>query len=205
MRFRLTSALTLISFSRIQSFTPKRFISSALTKAAMSTFTENPLTELWESQYALPPFSLIKPSHFESAFNLGLQEHIADVTAIAQNSDEPTFENTICQIDRSGHLLTRISSVYYNLCSSQCVPELQAIQTKFSPILAAHHSSIYTLPGLFERIDKVFNERHSSALNDEQVRLIERIHLDFVRAGAKFDESAKLRYKEIITKLAEVK
>ena len=89
-----------------------------------------------------------------------------------------------------------------NLCSSNAPPELQAVQLEVAPILAVHESKVYTLPGLFERIACVHGAVSTAALSTEQRRLVERVHLDFVRAGAKFDVASKARYSEIMERLS---
>ena len=123
---------------------------------------------------------------------------------IAQESSEATFENTCGQLDRAGGLLTRTQKIFYNLCSSCSGPELQAVQLKLAAPLAAHSLAIYTLPGLFPRIDAIHAKRESLNLSPEQLRLIERLHLDFTRAGAKFSSSDQLRYSDITKRLAEL-
>lgn len=109
----------------------------------------NPLLAEWTTPYSIPPFTEIKPEMFEPAFEVALKDHIEEVTAIAQHSDEPSFENTLVALDKVGGLLTRIQKVFYNLCSSCSSAELQAVQMKLAGPLAAHMSAIYTLPGRF--------------------------------------------------------
>jgi len=107
-------------------------------------------------------------------------------------------------LDRAGGLLTRLESVFQNLCSSCSSKELQAVEMKMASLIAAHSSSIYTFPGLFQRIDAVYTTRLEAELNPEQIRLVERIHLDFTRAGARFNSDAQSRYTEIMKMLAEL-
>lgn len=119
------------------------------------------------------------------------------------NSNElPSFENTIVAFDRAGSLLNRIYLTYSNQCSSLCPPDLQAVQLELSGPLAELDTKVKTYPGLFQRIVTVYNERHNLNLNLEQIRLVERIHLDFIRAGAHFDEVSQARYTEIVMELA---
>ena len=98
----------------------------------------------------------------------------------------------------------QVGKVFYNLCSSDCPPELQAVQTEMAAPLAQHKSAMYMFPGLFDRIDRVHDARSNANYNPEQLRLVERIHLDFVRAGARFDAEAQARYRKIMTELAEM-
>jgi len=174
---------------------------------AMTTFLTavkaNPLLSDWSSQpYGLPPFAQILPAHFKPAFIVGFDSQLAELKAIAENVSEPTFENTIAAFDRSGGVLSRSGMVFSNLCSSNSPPDLQAVQLETAPLLANHETKVFTFPGLFKRIDFVYENRLSSGLNDEQIRLVERVHLDFVRAGAKFSEEDQKRYGAIMEKLS---
>eukprot|EP00192_Tetraselmis_astigmatica_P006864 CAMPEP_0117675278 /NCGR_PEP_ID=MMETSP0804-20121206/15517_1 /TAXON_ID=1074897 /ORGANISM="Tetraselmis astigmatica, Strain CCMP880" /LENGTH=757 /DNA_ID=CAMNT_0005484265 /DNA_START=186 /DNA_END=2459 /DNA_ORIENTATION=- len=166
----------------------------------------NPLLSDWDASepYGLPPFSKVSPTHFRPAFDVALGEHLAEVASIAACEESPTFDNTALAFDRCGTLLTRISSLFSNLCSSNTSPELQEVELEMAPVLAGHSSKIYTFPGLFPRIDALHAAREEAGLNPEQVRLVERLHLDFVRAGARFDSASQARYSEIMGRLAEL-
>jgi peptidyl-dipeptidase Dcp len=163
---------------------------------------KNPLLATWSEQpFHLPPFSLIKPSHFSSAFDVAMAEHTAELQSIVDNPDAPTFENTIAAYDRAGSLLTRVALVFSNMCSSLNTDELKVVQTEMTPILSRHRSSTYTLPGLFEKIETIYNDRES--LDDpERVRLVERLHLNFQRQGASFDAAAREEYADLKARLA---
>jgi peptidyl-dipeptidase Dcp len=157
----------------------------------------------WTTPYQLPPFPEIKYHHYKSAIlDVGFPEHFRDLTAIVECSDPPTFENTIVAYDRAGSTLERVLAVYSNQCLSESPPELQSIEMELSAPLAEHESDVVMLPGLYSRIAEVYHNRHNLGLTSEQQRLVERINLDFVRAGALFNEIDKLRYKEIMMKLA---
>lgn len=146
--------------------------------------TPNPLLQDWTvNEFGLPPFSTAKPSDFESAIRESMKLQIAELQAIVQNNDPASFENTIAAFDRSGSVFQQVTNMFDNLCSSNGVPELQAVELKMAAPLAAHQNQISSLPGLFDRINKVYESRLDSGLNSEQIRLVERFHLDFVRAG----------------------
>ncbi|GAX80240.1 hypothetical protein CEUSTIGMA_g7678.t1 [Chlamydomonas eustigma] len=166
----------------------------------------NPILSDWENlePFGLPPFAKISADHFRPAFDVALASNLEEIKGIAECSDPPSFSNTAQALDRSGELCTRVGNLFSNLCSSHTSPELQAVELEMAPILAAHSNKIYTYPGLFPRLEAVYNSRAHSDLNPEQVRLVERLHLDFVRAGAKFDAAAQCRYSEIMEKLAEL-
>jgi peptidyl-dipeptidase Dcp len=124
------------------------------------------------------------------------------VNAIAANADPATFDNTIAALDRSGNGLCRIERLFFNLTASETSPELQAIERDISPQLAAHHSATAMDAKLFARIEAVHARRDELPPDGEERRLTERVHLDFVRAGARLSESAKARYAAIVERLA---
>lgn len=173
--------------------------------AEQTATKDNVLLSDWSCyEYELPPFHLIKPSDFESALQASMKLHFDDLKNICESSEEPTFENTIVKFDRCGHLLGRTGALFENLCSSNGVPELQAVELAMASPLAAHSNQVYTYPKLFSRIDAVYSSRSTASLTSEQLRLVERIHLDFVRAGANFDSEAQAKYAKLTEELAEL-
>lgn len=157
----------------------------------------------WNTPYQLPPFGLIKPSHYKPAIlEHAFPQHLNELKQIVDATEAPTFENTIAAFDRAGYLSNKILALFSNQCSSECPPELQAVQLELSAPLAEHENTVATYPGLFPKISAVYDNRHNLGLNPEQIRLVERIHLNFVRAGAQFDATAQARYKEIVMELA---
>jgi len=168
----------------------------------MNTLAENPLLQPWSAPYGLPPFEAIEPRHFVPAFDHALRSHLAEIDAIAAGGQPPSFENTLAAFDRSGRELDRIEKVFHNLAASETSPELQAVEREMSPRLAAHHSAIYLNASLFARIDDLHRRRSELDLTAEQLRLLQRVHLDFERAGARLPESAKTRRAAIVERLA---
>ena len=164
----------------------------------------NPLLDEWNTPFGMPPFDLIRAEHFVPAFTVALKAHRDEIDAIAGNADAPTFDNTVAAFDRSGRLFARAEQVFYNLTASNTSPELQAAERELAMPLAAHGNAIYMHAGLFKRVDALHAKRKSLGLTAEQTRLLERIHLDFVRAGAKLAGDAQKRYAEVTEKLAEL-
>ena len=160
----------------------------------------NPLLSHWE----FPPFNLVQTSHYEEAFQISMISHLEELEAIANDSAAPTFGNTIVKFDESGKTFNKVSKVFSNLCLSLLTDDLAEVQVKMAPILSGHYSKVYTVPNLFNRIDVVYSSRLDVGYNTEELRLIERIHLDFVRNGAKFDKESQNKYAEISAKLAEL-
>jgi len=164
----------------------------------------NPLLESWNTPYSLPPFDRIDTEHYLPAFLHAMHTHRAEVKAIAENGDPPTFDNTIAALDRSGRELGRIERLFFNLTASETSRDLQAIERDVSPQLAAHYSAVSMNSKLFTRIDSVHERRDDLPAESEERRLLERIHLDFVRQGALLSPSAKARYAAIMERLAEL-
>ena len=164
----------------------------------------NPLLQPWDTPFQLPPFDRIQPGHFAPAFEAAVREHAEEIAAIAANPEAPTFENTVVAFDRSGRRLMRIEQVFFNLASSETSPALQAVEREVAPKLAAHESAIYLDAKLFARVDELHARREALGLDDEQRRLLERIHLDFVLAGARLGDEAKARLAQIVERLAQL-
>src|SRR3954470_14410121 len=164
--------------------------------------TTNPLLARWDAPYGLAPFARIEPAQFEPAFAHLLQEHRAEIAAIANDPRAPDFENTLAAFDRSGRQLGSVSMAFGNLCASETSPALQDVQRRMAPVFAAHRSAIYMDAALFRRIDALHERRSRLGLQPEQLRLLERTHLDFVRAGALLPAEAQARMSQLQQELA---
>lgn len=162
----------------------------------------NPLLGTWRTPYKVPPFGSIEPKHFMPAFRLALREHKSEIKEIAEREAKPSFSNTIVALEKAGALLTRVSQVFFNLSSAHTNPDIQAVEREISPKLAEHQNSILLNKKLFQRIDDLWDRRDALKLDDEAVRLLERTHKTFVRAGAKLDAKFRKRVGEINVRLA---
>lgn len=163
---------------------------------------KNPLLQDWTAPFGLPPFDRIEPAHFAPAFRAAMQAHRAELAAIGARDDAPSFDNTMAAFDRSGRLLNRISALFYNLTASHTNPELQAVQREMAAPLAAHWNAVYMDAALFARVDALHRQREALGLDGEQRRLLERVHLDFVRSGALLEGPARRRFGEVMESLA---
>ncbi len=162
----------------------------------------NPLLQDWNGPYGLPPFRDVRPEHFEPAFELAMREELAEIDAIADQIAPPTFHNTVEAFDRRGRLFERTRLLFDNLTASETSPALQAVEREMAPRLAAHSNALYLHARLFARIDSLHDRRDQFELNDEDLRLLERVHLDFVLAGAKLAPAARERHSQITQKIA---
>jgi len=161
-------------------------------------FSESPLPLHY------PQFDKIKDSDFAPAFDRGMAEHLKEVQAIAGNAEAPTFDNTIIALEKSGQILSRTSTVFFSLVGVDTNDARKALQAEYAPKLAAHRDAISLNPALFARIQQLYDTRDSLGLDAEGVRLIERYHTDFVRAGAKLSDADKAHLKAINGELAKL-
>ena len=164
----------------------------------------NPLLTDWNTPHGLPPFAEVRAEHFAPAFEMAINMHRTELNAIAANPELPTFENTLLAFDSGRRLLTKIEQLFSNLTASATSPALQAVERELAAPLAAHSNATYMHQGVFKRIDALHTKRASLGLAPEQLRLLERLHLDFVRAGAKLAGDAQIRYAAITEKHAEL-
>ena len=148
----------------------------------------------------VPNFEQIVTSHYEEAFEQGFDQQNNEIQVIRSNPEAPTFINTIEALERSGGLLDRVGDVFWNLTSSDTTDELQALELKLSPRVAAHNGLIYSDPALFQRVKAVMEDKES--LQPEALQLLKETHNSFVRAGAHLTESARERVNEITESLA---
>lgn len=144
-----------------------------------------------------PDFANIKNDQFMPAFVAGMAEQKKQMQAIADSTAEPTFENTLVAMERSGEILTRVQSAFGNLASAHTNPEIQKIQVEVSPLLAAHSDDIYLNNKLFQRVDKLHQQIDNLKLNDEQKQLLKETYKSFVRAGAKLSADQQKRIRQI--------
>ena len=162
----------------------------------------NPLLSEFNTPYGVPPFDQIEAKHYEPAFKRAMSLHNEEVAAILANKEEATFDNTILELDRSGALLTTISELFGMMGAAMNSDEMQAVQTKVMPKLAAHYDAISMNDELFQRIKVVYDKRHSTDLTAEQIRLVEKMYDSAVRQGALLNEEQKARLKEINEELS---
>lgn len=170
----------------------------------MSTESSQPLLQPWTGPYGLPPFDRVEAEQFEPAFAVALAEHRAELAAISASSEAPSFDNTLAAFDRSGRRLVALEHLFGTLSASASSPALQEAQRRLAAPLAAHANAIYLDERLFQRIETLHERRDALGLDAQQRRLLERIHLDFVRAGARLQGEARVRYAAMMERLAEL-
>lgn len=162
----------------------------------------NPFFKTWTTPYGIPPFEEIKPEHYIPAFERGMEEQIAEIDAIVNNPEAPTFENTILALEYSGELLYNVAAVFFNLTEAVNSPEMEKIAENISPKLSKHSDNIGLNPELFKRIKTVYDNKENLNLTAEQMRLLEENYKSFVRGGANIPVEQQPRFREINEKLS---
>ena len=162
----------------------------------------NPLVSEFKTPFGVPPFDIIKTEHYDPAITYAMSQHNNEIAAILANQEEPTFENTILELDRSGALLAEISDIFSMMCASMNNKEMQGLQENLVPQMAAHYDAISMNEELFKRIKHVYDKRLDSDLNAEQIRLVEKMYDDAVRQGALLSEEQKERLMSINEELS---
>ena len=162
----------------------------------------NPLLDTWKTPHGVPPFNRIEQAHYLPAFEVGMNEHKEEVAAIATSQAPPTFGNTIEALEHSGDLLSRISNVFFSMNSSMTNDEMQTIAKEIAPKLSKHRDEIRLNAALFGRIDTLFQQRDKLQTTPEQRKLLEKMHKDFVRGGAKLPPDKKEQLKKINEELS---
>jgi peptidyl-dipeptidase Dcp len=158
---------------------------------------ENPFFNESTLAYQAPDFTKIKDADFQPAMEEGMKQNLAEIEAIANNPEAPTFENTFVALEKGGQLLTRVYRVFNLLSSANTNPELQRIQEEEAPKMAAHQDAIFLNSKLFKRVETIYNERANLNLDAESVHLIEYYYQQFILKGAKLNEADKTKLKKL--------
>jgi len=162
----------------------------------------NPLLEEWGAPFGAPPLDRIRTEHFAPAYVRAFADHDGEIARIAENKTAPDFTNTIIAFEKAGRLLARVDAVFSVLTGSATNDALQLVEREMAPRLSAHRNAIYLNPGLFARIDALWQRRTALGLDAEELKVLERIHLDFVRAGARLSPEGRARMDRINQRLA---
>ena len=163
------------------------------------------LTQHFDTKYNTAPFSQIKLEDYKPAFIENIATAKAEIDAIINNPEAPTFENTIEALDFSGNALDRLSSIFFNLNSAETCEEMQKIAQEVSPLLTEFSNDITLNEDLFKRIKAVYEQKDRLNLSPEQATLLDKKFKSFSRNGALLSEDKKLKLREIDTELAKLK
>ena len=168
----------------------------------ISCSQKNPFYQEWDTPYGTAPFSQIKTEHYLPAFKEGIKQEKADIQAIINCKEEPTFENTVAAYEKSGELLAKVSGVFFNLAESDSTPEMQAIEEEVMPMITEAENEIFMNEDLFKRVKAVYD--NMDGLTREQQMATKKLYQSFERNGVGLDAEGKKRFAEISTKLASL-
>ena len=144
----------------------------------------NPFLEEWNTPYGVPPFASIENGHYMPAIKKGILELRAEIDAIVDNPEAPTFANTIVAMETAGRLLSKVSSTFGNITGTDTDDELRALETEIYPMLTRENNAINFNEKLYERVKAVYEQRDALGLGEQEARLLELTHRGFVRSGA---------------------
>jgi peptidyl-dipeptidase Dcp len=181
---------------------PAVLASVVSSQAAPPSTADNPFFKPYGTPFNVPPFDKIKTEHFLPAIQEGIKRGLAEVEAIVNDPNPPTFENTIAALDHSGIFLSEVQSVFGALQGALTNKALQAVARTAAPLMAAYRDDIGLDPKLFERIKAVYDARAGLKLDPEQAYLLENTYKDFVRGGALLNEAQKARFRDINQQLS---
>ena len=201
-RVGLPSALVILPLLAVAVSTTTRTDASEVTAVATALDPANPFAAPSSLPYQLPPFDRIHDGDFMPAFTAGMAEQLREVQAITNNPEPASFENTSLALEKTGRLLGRVGRTFNSLNASHGSEATQKIEADTAPLLAAHSDAINLDVALFKRIDDLYQRRSSLGLDAESLALLERQHLDLVRAGAMLPEAAKAQLRHYNTEIS---
>ncbi|MEO6347406.1 MAG: M3 family metallopeptidase [Aquaticitalea sp.] len=165
----------------------------------------NILNTPFKTLYNSAPFSKIKNEHFLPAFKIAIENASTEIDNIVENTNAPTFENTIEALEFSGQQLDRISSIFFNLNSAETNDTIQKIAHDVSPLLSEFSNDITLNLALFKRVKAIYLQKDSLDLNVEQKTLLDKKYKSFSRNGANLPEDKKKKLREIDKELSQLK
>jgi peptidyl-dipeptidase Dcp len=178
------------------------FSVSSSAEFFVSMNADNPFYNKSTLPFQTPDFSKIRHEHYLPAFEAGMKQQLEQIQAIADQTTEPTFENTLVAMEKSGEILERVSTVFFNLTGSLSDESLQKLEEEIAPKLAAHSDNVLLNAKLFARVDKLWKNRDKLKLSEEQSRLLKEQYESFIRAGARLTEEQKTRIRAINEELS---
>jgi Zn-dependent oligopeptidases len=168
----------------------------------MTQAASNPFFSKYNTPFETPPFDKIKPEHYEPAFDKGISELENEINQIAESNANPTFENTIVALERSGELLTKVSSAFFNVLNAEANDEMMAISERISPKLSESSNNIFLNEKLFARVKSVYEQKESLNLSIEDARLLDETFNSFSRRGANLNDKDKEAYRKLSSELS---
>nr|WP_321451613.1 M3 family metallopeptidase [uncultured Carboxylicivirga sp.] len=162
----------------------------------------NPFFEEYTTEFKAPPFDQIKESDYLPAFKEGIKQQEKEIEVIVGNSEQPDFNNTILAFDKSGELLSKVGSVFYNIRETDSNDQLKSIAREVTPLMTKHSDNISMNLDLFKRVKVVYDNRNNSGLTPSQIRVVEKYYRDFVRNGAELSADDQEKLKKLNAELS---
>ena len=175
---------------------------SSSKKSDVAETTPNPFFTEYTTPFGVPPFDKIEVAHYKPAFLKGMEEHKKEIDTIVNNTEEPTFENTIVALDQSGELLNKVLYAFGGQSSVNTTDEIQELEQELYPLFSAHSDDISLNPALFARVKAVYDNQASLGLDKEQKKLLEETYKGFVRGGANLDADNQAKLRELNEKIS---
>ena len=173
-----------------------------LSTINMTQAANNPFLSAYKTPHGTPPFNQIKIEHYEPAFDEGIRQLSQDIEKIANNPQPATFENTIVALERSGRLLSKVSSVFFNVLSAEATDEMMDISQRISPKLSESSNNIYLNEQLYKRVKAVYDQRENLPLSTEEAKLLDETYTAFKEQGATLNAEDKEKYRKLSTDLS---
>ena len=201
------AALALIATTACGATAARESAAATQIELPMITVTDaelegNPFREAWTGPYGVPPFAEIRTEHFRPAILKGMLEARADIEAIISNTEEATFENTVLALERSGQSLNKVMGVFGNLSSTDTNEAIQALEAEIYPMLTRERDAVTFNPVLFARVKAVYEQKDRLGLDEQEARLLELTHRNFVRAGAALSPAVQAEVSKINEELS---
>ncbi len=169
------------------------------------TAAQNPfLQKRYKTPYEIPPFEILTIDNYREGMLKGMEAHKQEIQAIVDNPEEPSFENVIVALDKSGKLMSKTSSVWGSLNSASSTPELQAFAREMNPLTAAHSNEMRMNKKLFEKVKYVYDHQDKYNLDKEQKRLLQKTYDGYVNGGALLDDAAQAEIAKINMELSKL-
>ena len=180
-------------------------IAIAACGCGSSNKSDNPLFNEFTAPFGIAPFSEITIDHYREGMLRGMEEQKAEIEAIVNNSEAPTFENTIAALDQCGATLRKVRGTFSPLSSSNSNDEIRALQKELSPLSSAHSDDINLNPALFARVKAVYEQKDNLKLTAEEQKVLENTYKRFVNSGAELSEAEKEKLAAAQTKVETLK
>lgn len=173
--------------------------------ATCNVVAQNPFLEAkFGTPYEIPPFERFTTDHYRGAMQQGFNQQRAELQAIIDNADAPTFDNVIAALDRSGLLLSTVEGVWGALSESNATDELLEMERELSPQMTKHSDDMWLNEALYKKVKTVYDNRQQANLTHEQLRTVEKIYEHFLERGAALDAAGKARLRELNTRLSDL-